>query len=142
MEKGKPTYLNMFFNTDTYGKTIDDVFSQIERTKEETGKSPRPLLSNNRCQISETVTIPAGTDLNVTLWLNERDGKRSASISIKLAEEYQGSGGGGYRKSSGKDYKAKSLKEDTSVFGKPPRNDDDSDSGVPFWWRIIKPITI
>ena len=132
MEKGKPTYLNMFFNTDTYGKTIDDVFSQIERTKEETGKPPRPLLSNNRCQISETVTIPAGTDLNVTLWLNTgKDGKRSASISIKLAEEYQGSGGGGYRKSSGKDYKAKSIGEDTSVFGKPPRNDDDPD-GVPF----------
>ena len=133
MEKGKPTYLNMFFNTDTYGKTIDDVFSQIERTKEETGKAPRPFLSNNKCQISETVTIPAGTDLNVTLWLNDRDGKRSASISIKLAEDYQGSGGGGYRKSSGKDYKAKSIGEDTSMFGKPPRNDDDdSDSGVPF----------
>ena len=129
MEKGKPTYLNMFFNTDTYGKTIDDVFSQIERTKEETGKSPRPFLSNNKCQISETVTIPAGTDLNVTLWLNERDNKRSASISIKLAEEYQGSSGGGYRKSSGKDYKAKSIGEDTSVFGqKPPRDDDE----IPF----------
>ena len=141
MEKGKPTYLNMFFNTDTYGKTIDDVFSQIERTKEETGKSPRPLLSNNRCQISETVTIPAGTDLNVTLWLNTgKDGKRSASISIKLAEEYQGSGGGGYRKPSSN--QGKSIGEDSSMFGKPPRNDDDSDSGVPFWWRIIKPITI
>jgi len=128
MEKGKPTYLNMFFNTDTYGKTIDDVFSQIERTKEETGKAPRPLLSNNRCQISQTVTIPAGTDLNCTLWLNTgKDGKRSASISIKLAEEYQGSGGGGYRKSSGKDYKAKSIGDDTSVFGK--SQDDDS---VPF----------
>jgi len=131
MEKGKPTYLNMFFNTDTYGKTIDDVFSQIERTKEETGKSPRPLLSNNRCQISETVTIPAGTDLNVTLWLNTgKDGKRSASISIKLAEEYQGSGGGGYRKPSSN--QGKSIGEDSSMFGKPPRNDDDSDSGVPF----------
>ena len=35
------------------------------------------------------------------------------------------------RKSSGKDYKAKSIGEDTSVFGKPPRNDDDPD-GVPF----------
>jgi hypothetical protein len=129
MEKGKPTYLNMFFNTDTYGKTIDDVFSQIERTKEETGKAPRPFLSNNKCQISETVTIPAGTDLNVTLWLNNRDGKRSASISIKLAEEYQGSGGGGYRKSSGKDYVAKSAGEDTSIFGQPPvRNDED----IPF----------
>ena len=105
MEKGKPTYLNMFFNTDTYGKTIDDVFSQIERTKEETGKAP-----------------------NCTLWLNTgKDGKRSASISIKLAEEYQGSGGGGYRKSSGKDYKAKSIGDDTSVFGK--SQDDDS---VPF----------
>ena len=130
MEKGKPTYLNMFFNTDTYAKTIDDVFSQIERTKEETGKAPRPILSNNKCQISETVTIPAGTDLNVTLWLNERDGKRSASISIKLAEEYQGSGGGGYRKSSSN--QGKSIGEDTSMFGKPPRNDDDSESGVPF----------
>ncbi len=132
MEKGKPTYLNMFFNTDTYGKTIDDVFSQIERTKEETGKAPRPLLSNNKCQISETVTIPAGTDLNVTLWLNERDGKRSASISIKLAEEYQGSGGGGYRKSSGN--QGKSI-GDTSVFSKPPVRpitDDDDFNDVPF----------
>jgi hypothetical protein len=126
MEKGKPTYLNMFFNTDTYGKIIDDVFSQIERTKEETGKAPRPLLSNNKCQISETVTIPAGTDLNVTLWLNERDNKRSASISIKLAEEYQGSSGGGYRKSSSN--QGKSIGEDTSVFGKPPRDDSD----IPF----------
>jgi hypothetical protein len=117
----------MFFNTDTYGKTIDDVFSQIERTKEETGKAPRPLLSNNKCQISETVTIPAGTDLNVTLWLNERDNKRSASISIKLAEEYQGSSGGGYRKSSSN--QGKSIGEDTSVFGqKPPRDDSD----IPF----------
>ena len=127
MEKGKPTYLNMFFNTDTYGKTIDDVFSQIERTKEETGKAPRPLLSNNRCQISSAVTIPAGTDLNVTLWLNtDKDGKRSASISIKLAEEYQGSGGGGYRKPSSS--QGKSIGEDTSVFGQPPRNDED----IPF----------
>jgi len=130
MEKGKPTYLNMFFNTDTYGKTIDDVFSQIERTKEETGKAPRPFLSNNKCQISETVTIPAGTDLNVTLWLNNRDGKRSASISIKLAEEYQGSGGGGYRKSSSN--QGKSIGEDTSIFGKPPRNDDNPEDEVPF----------
>jgi len=127
MKKGKPTYLNMFFNTDTYGKIIDDVFSQIERTKEETGKSPRPFLSNNKCQIPETVTIPSGTDLNVTLWLNERDGKRSASISIKLAEEYQGSSGGGYRKSSSN--QGKSIGEDTSVFGKPPRDDSDE---VPF----------
>jgi len=132
MEKGKPTYLNMFFNTDTYGKTIDDVFSQIERTKEETGKAPRPFLSNNKCQISETVTIPAGTDLNVTLWLNNRDGKRSASISIKLAEEYQGSGGGGYRKSSSS--QGKSI-GDTSVFSKPPVRpitDDDDFNDVPF----------
>ena len=133
MEKGKPTYFNLFLNEETYGDLIDGVFSKMEITKEQTGKSPRPFISNRKCQIAQTVTIPAGTDLDITLWLNTgKDGKRSASISIKLAEEYQGSGGGGYRKSSGKDYKAKSLGEDTSVFGKPPRNDDDSDSGVPF----------
>jgi len=128
MEKGKPTYFNLFLNEETYGDLIDGVFSKMEITKEQTGKSPRPLLSNRKCQIAETITIPAGTDLDITLWLNKRDEKRSASISIKLAEDYQGSSG--YRKSSGKDYVAKSAGEDTSVFGSPPiRNDEDD---VPF----------
>ena len=128
MEKGKPTYFNLFLNEETYGDLIDGVFSKMEITKEQTGKSPRPFLSNRKCQIAQTVTIPAGTDLDITLWLNERDGKRSASISIKLAEEYQGSGGG-YRKPSSS--QGKSIGEDTSIFGQPPvRNDDDD--GVPF----------
>tara|TARA_R110000744_G_scaffold11274_1_gene34347 strand:- start:120 stop:509 length:390 start_codon:yes stop_codon:yes gene_type:complete len=129
MEKGKPTYFNLFLNEETYGDLIDGVFSKMEITKEQTGKSPRPFISNRKCQIAESITIPAGTDLDITLWLNERDSKRSASISIKLAEEYQGSGGGGYRKPSTN--QGKSIGNDTSIFGQPPvRNDDDD--GVPF----------
>ena len=127
MEKGKPTYFNLFLNEETYGDLIDGVFSKMEITKEQTGKSPRPFISNRKCQIAESITIPAGTDLDITLWLNERNQKRSASISIKLAEEYQGSSGGGYRKSSSN--QGKSIGEDTSVFGqKPPRDDSD----IPF----------
>jgi|DEB0MinimDraft_10_1074344.scaffolds.fasta_scaffold121250_2 hypothetical protein len=132
MEKGKPTYFNLFLNEETYGDLIDGVFSKMEITKEQTGKSPRPFISNRKCQIAESITIPAGTDLDITLWLNERNQKRSASISIKLAEEYQGSGGGGYRKPSSN--QGKSI-GDTSVFSKPPVRpitDDDDFNDVPF----------
>ena len=48
------------------------------------------------------------------------------AITQRSSSNYQGSSGGGYRKSSGKDYKAKSVGEDTSVFGQ------SKDDEIPF----------
>jgi len=125
----KPMYINVFLN-DKFSDVTDAMYQKRDQISQETGRNCPPYLSNNKFSPQEDLVLKRGETYAISFWFNEKDGKRSASISIKLAEEYQGSGGGGYRKSSGKDYKAKSIGEDTSVSGKPPRNDDDD--GVPF----------
>ena len=125
----KPIYINVFLN-DKFSDITDAMYQKRDQISQETGRNCPPYLSNNKFTPQETITLRANQQYAVSFWFNERDGKRSASISIKESDgDYQG--GGGYRKSSGKDYKAKSIGEDTSVFGKPPRNDDDFND-VPF----------
>ena len=127
----KPMYINVFLN-DKFADVTDIMYKKRDQISQETGRNCPPYLSNNKFSPQEDLVLKSGETYSISFWFNEKDGKRSASISIKESEgDYQGSGGGGYRKSSGKDYKAKSIGEDTSVFGKPPvRNDDDD--GVPF----------
>ena len=127
----KPMYINVFLN-DKFADVTDIMYKKRDQISQETGRNCPPYLSNNKFSPQEDLVLKSGETYSISFWFNEKDGKRSASISIKESEgDYQGSGGGGYRKSSGKDYKAKSIGEDTSVFGKPPRNDDDFND-VPF----------
>ena len=123
----KPMYINVFLN-DKFSDVTDAMYQKRDQISQETGRNCPPYLSNNKFTPQETITLRANQQYQVSFWFNEKEGKRSASISIKESEgDYQG--GGGYRKSSGKDYKAKSVGEDTSVFGqKPPRDDDE----IPF----------
>ena len=127
----KPMYINVFLN-DKFADVTDIMYKKRDQISQETGRNCPPYLSNNKFSPQEDLVLKSGETYAISFWFNEKDGKRSASISIKESEgDYQGSGGGGYRKSSGKDYVAKSAGEDTSIFGQPPvRNDDDD--GVPF----------
>ena len=127
----KPMYINVFLN-DKFSDVTDAMYQKRDQISQETGRNCPPYLSNNAFKPQEDLVLKSGETYSISFWFNEKDSKRSASISIKLAEEYQGSGGGGYRKSSGKDYKAKSIGEDTSVFGKPPVRNDDDFNDVPF----------
>jgi hypothetical protein len=120
----KPIYINVFLN-DKFSDVTDAMYQKRDQISQETGRNAPPYLSNNKFTPQETITLRANQQYQISFWFNERDGKRSASISIKESDgDYQG--GGGYRKSSGKDYKAKSIGEDTSVFGK------SQDDEVPF----------
>ena len=125
----KPMYINVFLN-DKFSDVTDAMYQKRDQISQETGRNCPPYLSNNKFSPQEDLVLKRGETYAISFWFNEKDSKRSASISIKLAEDYQGSGGGGYRKSSSN--QGKSIGEDTSMFGKPPRNDDDSESGVPF----------
>ena len=121
----KPIYINVFLN-DKFSDVTDAMYQKRDQISQETGRNCPPYLSNNKFIPQENITLRANQQYQVSFWFNEKEGKRSASISIKESEgDYQG--GGGYRKSSSN--QAKSIGEDTSVFGKPPRDDSDE---VPF----------
>jgi hypothetical protein len=120
----KPMYINVFLN-DKFSDVTEAMYKKRDQISQETGRNCPPYLSNNKFTPQETITLRANQQYQVSFWFNEKDGKRSASISIKESEgDYQG--GGGYRKSSSS--QGKSIGEDTSVFGKPPRDDSD----IPF----------
>ena len=120
----KPMYINVFLN-DKFSDVTDAMYQKRDQISQETGRNCPPYLSNNKFTPQETITLRANQQYQVSFWFNEKEGKRSASISIKESEgDYQGSGG--YRKSSSN--QGKSIGEDTSVFGKPPRDDSD----IPF----------
>tara|TARA_R100001163_G_C5039888_1_gene178272 strand:+ start:794 stop:1162 length:369 start_codon:yes stop_codon:yes gene_type:complete len=120
----KPIYINVFLN-DKFSDITEAMYQKRDQISQETGRNAPPYLSNNKFIPQETITLRANQQYQVSFWFNEKEGKRSASISIKESEgDYQG--GGGYRKSSGKDYKAKSIGEDTSVFGQ------SKDDEIPF----------
>jgi len=122
----KPMYINVFLN-DKFSDVTDAMYQKRDQISQETGRNCPPYLSNNKFTPQETITLRANQQYQVSFWFNEKEGKRSASISIKESEgDYQG--GGGYRKSSGKDYKAKSIGDDSSIFGQSPRDDSD----IPF----------
>ena len=120
----KPIYINVFLN-DKFSDVTDAMYQKRDQISQETGRNCPPYLSNNKFTPQETITLRANQQYQVSFWFNEKEGKRSASISIKESDgDYQGSGG--YRKSSSN--QGKSIGEDTSVFGKPPRDDSD----IPF----------
>jgi hypothetical protein len=122
-------YINVFLN-DKFADVTDIMYKKRDQISQETGRNCPPYLSNNKFSPQEDLVLKSGETYSISFWFNEKDGKRSASISIKESEgDYQGSGGGGYRKSSSN--QGKSIGEDTSIFGKPPRNDDDFND-VPF----------
>ena len=125
----KPMYINVFLN-DKFADVTDIMYKKRDQISQETGRNCPPYLSNNKFSPQEDLVLKSGETYAISFWFNEKDGKRSASISIKESEgDYQGSGGGGYRKPSSS--QGKSIGNDTSIFGQPPvRNDDDD--GVPF----------
>jgi len=125
----KPMYINVFLN-DKFSDVTDAMYQKRDQISQETGRNAPPYLSNNAFKPQEDLVLKSGETYAISFWFNEKDGKRSASISIKLAEEYQGSGGGGYRKPSSN--QGKSIGEDTSIFSKPPLRNDDGEDGVPF----------
>ena len=123
----KAMYINVFLN-DKFSDVTDAMYKKRDQISQETGRNCSPYLSNNKFSPQEDLVLKSGETYEISFWFNEKDGKRSASISIKESDgDYQG-GGGGYRKSSSS--QGKSIGEDTSIFGQPPRNDDDD--GVPF----------
>jgi len=120
----KPMYINVFLN-DKFSDVTDAMYQKRDQISQETGRNCPPYLSNNAFKPQEDLVLKSGETYSISFWFNEKEGKRSASISIKESEgDYQGSGG--YRKSSSN--QGKSIGEDTSVFGKPPRDDSD----IPF----------
>ena len=127
----KPMYINVFLN-DKFSDVTDAMYQKRDQISQETGRNCPPYLSNNAFKPQEDLVLKSGETYSISFWFNEKDSKRTASISIKLAEEYQGSGGGGYRKPSSN--QGKSI-GDTSVFSKPPVRpitDDDDFNDVPF----------
>ena len=129
----KPIYITVFMN-DKFSKVTDSIYELRDQISQETGRNCPPYLSNSKFSPQEEITLSPNQTYQISFWFNEKDGKKTASISIKESEgDYQGGSGGGYRKSSGKDYVAKSAGEDTSIFGKPPvRSEIEEDDGVPF----------
>ena len=120
----KPMYINVFLN-DKFSDVTDAMYQKRDQISQETGRNAPPYLSNNAFKPQEDLVLKSGETYSISFWFNEKEGKRSASISIKESEgDYQG--GSGYRKSSSN--QGKSIGEDTSVFGKPPRDDSD----IPF----------
>jgi len=115
-DKMAKQYINIFINDRTYGNETDAFYKKIEGIKAEKPFAP-PFLSNPKFVAKEDIIIPAGKVMDVTLWFNERDGKRNASICIKPAED------------TGKYSKAKEdIKTIESVF-----NDDIiKDEDIPF----------
>ena len=112
----KPIYINVFLN-DKFSDVTDAMYQKRDQISQETGRNCPPYLSNNKFSPQETITLRANQQYQVSFWFNEREGKRSASISIKESDrDYQG--GNGYKKSSGKDCQAKPQ--------------DDYDDSVPF----------
>tara|TARA_R100001086_G_scaffold43642_1_gene19277 strand:+ start:378 stop:704 length:327 start_codon:yes stop_codon:yes gene_type:complete len=79
-------YINIFINDRTYGVETDAFYEKIESIKADKPFAP-PFLSNNRFTPKEDIIIRKGETVDVTLWFNERDGKRNASICIKPAED-------------------------------------------------------
>ena len=117
----KPMYINVFLN-DKFADVTDIMYKKRDQISQETGRNCPPYLSNNKFSPQEDLVLKSGETYSISFWFNEKDGKRSASISIKESEgDYQGSGGGGYRKSSSN--QGKSIGEDTSIFAKGVIND-------------------
>jgi hypothetical protein len=85
-DKMAKQYMNIFINDRTYGDETDAFYKKIEGIKAEKTYAP-PFLSNPKFVAKEDIIIPAGKVMDITLWFNERDGKRNASICIKPAED-------------------------------------------------------
>lgn len=114
-DKMAKQYINIFINDRAYGNETDAFYKKIEGIKAEKTYAP-PFLSNPKFVAKEDIIIPAGKVMDITLWFNERDGKRNASICIKPAEDND------YSKAK------KEAKEIESVF-----NDDIiKDEDIPF----------
>ena len=79
-------YINIFINDRTYGDETDAFYKKIEGIQAVKTYAP-PFLSNPKFVAKEDIHIPAGKVMDITLWFNERDGRRNASICIKPAED-------------------------------------------------------
>jgi hypothetical protein len=82
-------YINIFINDKPYGQIFDILYKTMTVMKNDKGENynPPPLLSNNRWLDKEGLLGVQGKTWKIAVWLNEREGKRMASIGIAEAED-------------------------------------------------------
>tara|TARA_R100000278_G_scaffold113795_2_gene92067 strand:- start:330 stop:638 length:309 start_codon:yes stop_codon:yes gene_type:complete len=83
----KAKYINMFINEKAYEEETMGFYKSMNTKRAETGKNPPPFLYNKKYSPREDIVLKAGESYDVSLWFNERDGKRDSSIAIKPASE-------------------------------------------------------
>jgi hypothetical protein len=103
----KAKYINLFINEKAYEEETNGFYKSMNNKKAETGKNPPPFLYNKKYTPKEDIVLKAGESYDVSLWFNERDGKKDSSIAIKPATEY---------------VKPAEPQGDTSVFGQSSSN--------------------
>jgi len=83
----KAKYINLFINEKVYENETGAFYRVISGIKQ-TGKTPPPFLYNKKYTPKEDIILRAGSEYDVSLWFNERDGKKDSSIQIKPAVPY------------------------------------------------------
>jgi hypothetical protein len=84
----KAKYINLFINEKVYENETGAFYNVISGIKQ-TGKTPPPFLYNKKYTPKEDIVLKAGNDYDISLWFNERDGKKDSSIAIKPAVPYE-----------------------------------------------------
>jgi|TARA_A100001515_G_C4585370_1_gene214313 beta-galactosidase/beta-glucuronidase len=83
-------YINVFINDRKYPTSTETFYNELQKNASETQSgNPPPYLSNKDYVPREDIILKAGQHYDVTLWFNEKDGKKSSSICIKPAEPKQ-----------------------------------------------------
>tara|TARA_R110000803_G_scaffold147153_1_gene212820 strand:- start:2282 stop:2620 length:339 start_codon:yes stop_codon:yes gene_type:complete len=106
----KPIFENLFIN-DKYQKEMDALFERAKEYYDSEGKK-FPLFQNNNF-----LSSPEATPQSISVWLNEKDGKKFVTYKKEQKKEM-----GSYTKQEKPKSNEYNQDKDTSVFG---QKDDD-----------------